>query len=62
MLMTRSTRTGFKTDPDEKGTESISHSAWIVTSWACFKTDPDEKGTESPESSLLIGQTELFQD
>jgi len=37
----------FKTDPDEKGTESN----FTVTAVDClrnrFKTDPDEKGTES---------------
>jgi len=37
---------GFKTDPDEKGTESGPWKRSMPFALVCFKTDPDEKGTE----------------
>jgi len=37
----------FKTDPDEKGTESAVKCIRDYTVFPSFKTDPDEKGTES---------------
>ena len=42
---------GFKTDPDEKGTESSWSSKGRARAQEGFKTDPDEKGTESLLSS-----------
>ena len=37
---------GFKTDPDEKGTERPTSGNQVRGELLSFKTDPDEKGTE----------------
>jgi len=53
---------GFKTDPDEKGTERIIQYAMNAGMITSFKTDPDEKGTESMILVDPIPEDKMFQD
>ena len=51
----------FKTDPDEKGTESVEQDMSASQYDLGFKTDPDEKGTERAISqSAAPGLTLCF--
>jgi len=52
----------FKTDPDEKGTESCDYRVLSGISLWSFKTDPDEKGTESTNSWITPCSLNMFQD
>jgi len=52
----------FKTDPDEKGTESYATLPILPTQISGFKTDPDEKGTESGIHTPLLHEVIEFQD
>ena len=50
---------GFKTDPDEKGTERSRQKA-TSTGLPRFKTDPDEKGTERKISPFFPPKNARF--
>ena len=58
-------RGGFKTDPDEKGTEREDDFRAGFRYGGGFKTDPDEKGTESfgkrsPKQSNMLDVSRLI--